>query len=73
MHNLINYDVHLFMKELGKYSGKSNIIAENSEKCISISQNFNVGQYWNRAREKSVLYNSSIKISLIFTDLSQVL
>ena len=37
MHNLSNYDSHLFIKGLGKYTGKLNIILENSEKCISMS------------------------------------
>ena len=40
MHNLTNYDSHLFIKELGKYSGKLSIIPENSEKSISMSQKF---------------------------------
>ena len=36
------------MEELGKYTGKLNIIPENSEKCISISQRFTVDHYWNK-------------------------
>ena len=52
IHNLSNYDSHLFIKELGKYPGKLNIIPENSEKCISLSQKFTVDQYWNKRREK---------------------
>ena len=42
MPHLTNYDSHLSMKELGKYSGKLNVIPENSEKCISMSQTFTV-------------------------------
>ena len=48
MHNLSNYDSHLFIKELGKYKGKLNIIPENCEKCISMSQIFTVDHYWNK-------------------------
>ena len=36
---------HSFILELGKYSGNLNIIPENSEKCISISQKFIVDNH----------------------------
>ena len=48
IHNLANCDSHLFIKELVKYSGKLNIIPENSEKCISMCQKFAIGHYWNK-------------------------
>ena len=48
MHNLTYYDSHLFIKELGKYSGKLNVIPENSEKCISMSQTFTFDHNWNK-------------------------
>ena len=61
IHNLSNYDSHLFIKEIGKYPGKLNIIPENSEKCISLSQKFTVDQYWNKRREKECDISRELK------------
>lgn len=46
-HNLSGYDAHLFIKELAKQYGSSNLkaIAENKEKYISFSLDVKVGEY----------------------------
>ena len=48
MHNLSNYDSHLFVKELGKVSGKINAIPETDQKYISFTQTIKVGTYIDR-------------------------
>ena len=45
MHNLSNYDAHLFVRELSKCPGKLNVIPETAEKYISISKSLKVGEY----------------------------
>ena len=42
MHNLSNYDAHLFVRELSKCPGKLNVIPETAEKYISISKSLKV-------------------------------
>jgi hypothetical protein len=48
MHNLSNYDAHLFIKEFGKVEGDLKVIPQTDEKYISISQQMKVGIYYNR-------------------------
>ena len=43
MHNLSNYDAHLFVRELSKCPGKLNVIPEIAEKYISIPKSLKVG------------------------------
>ena len=38
-HNLKNYDSHLIMKELGKFSFKINVIPNELEKCMRFNIN----------------------------------
>ena len=52
MHNLSNYDSHLFIKELAKYTGKLTIIPENSDKCISTNQTFTIDHYCNNKMDR---------------------
>ena len=44
MHNLSNYDTHLFVRELSKCPGKLNVI----KKYISISKSLKVGEYFHK-------------------------
>jgi hypothetical protein len=48
MHNLSNYDSHLFIKELGKVSGEINAIPETDQKYICLTQTIIVGTYIDR-------------------------
>ena len=50
IHNLTNYDAHLFVKHLGYSEGDISCIANNDEKYISFSKQITVGTY-----EKSVI------------------
>ena len=50
IHNLTNYDVHLFVKHLGYSEGDISCIANNDEKYISFSKQITVGTY-----EKSMM------------------
>ncbi len=45
MHNLSNYDSHLFIKEFGCVQGNLSAIPETDEKYISFSQNIKVDEY----------------------------
>ena len=63
MHNLSNYDSHLFIKELGKYTEKLNIIPENSEKCISVSQKLQLITIGIKRWVDIYVINSIIKVS----------
>ena len=44
-HNLLGYDAHLFIKELGKNSRDMEVTAENKEDYISFSVDVAVGKY----------------------------
>ena len=44
-HNLSGYDVHLFIKELGKHSKDIGVIAKNKEDCIIFSVDVAVDRY----------------------------
>ena len=43
-HNGMNYDFHLFVKDLGRHCGKINVIAKNAEKYISVEKSIVVGE-----------------------------
>ena len=45
IHNLTNYDAHLFVKHLGCSKGDISCIANNDEKYISFSKQITVGTY----------------------------
>ena len=51
-HNLSGYDVHLFVKNLGKSEGNIKCIPNNEEKYISFSKDIVVGEYVNKKGEK---------------------
>ena len=54
MHNLSNYDTHLFVRELSKCPGKLNVIPETAEKYISISKSLKVGEYFHKKNKKKL-------------------
>ena len=47
-HNLSGYDVHLFIKELGKHSKDIEVIAKNKEDYITFSVNVMVNRYTDK-------------------------
>ena len=57
-YNLSGYDVHLFIRELGKQNGNETIgvIAENKEKYISFKVSVKVGEY-KTVRQKTRKYS----------------
>ena len=61
MHNLSNYDAHLFVKELSKCPGKLNVIPETAEKYIFISKSLKVGEYFNKKLEKTMPINRELR------------
>ena len=52
IHNLTNYDAHLFVKHLGYSKGDISCIANNDEKYISFSKQITVGTYEKSAIDK---------------------
>ena len=56
-HNLSGYDVHLFVKNLGKTDGDIKCIPNNEEKYISFSKDIIVGEYENKKGEKVKIKN----------------
>ena len=52
IHNLTNYDAHLFVKHLGYSEGDISCIANNDEKYISFSKQITVGTYEKSAINK---------------------
>ena len=60
MHNLSNYDAHLFVRELSKCPGKLNVIPETAEKYIFISKSLKVGEYFNKKLEKTMPINREL-------------
>ena len=52
IHNLTNYDAHLFVKHLGYSEGDISCIANNDEKYISFSKQITVGTYKKRMMNK---------------------
>ena len=58
-HNLSGYDVHLFLRELGKKfdSGSIGLIAENKEKYISFNTDVVMVKYedmWGKTKKKKI-------------------
>ena len=53
-HNLSDYKVHLFIRELGKKfdSGSIGVIAENKKKYISFNANVAIDEYENPSGER---------------------
>ena len=47
-HNLLGYDAHLFIKELGKKSKDIGVIAEKEEDYIIFLVNITVGKYMDK-------------------------
>jgi hypothetical protein len=60
IHNLSNYDAHLFVTEFGKVEGELRAIPMTDEKYISFSQNITVGSYMNKDG-KNVLLNRELR------------
>ena len=61
MHNLSNYDAHLFVRELSKCPGNLNVIPETAEKYIFISKSLKVGEYFNKKLEKTMPINRKLR------------
>ena len=61
MHNLSNYDAHLFVRELSKCPRKLNVIPETAEKYIFISKSLKVGEYFNKKLEKTMPINRELR------------
>ena len=61
MHNLSNYDAHLFVRELSKCPGKLNVIPEIAEKYISIPKSLKVGEYLKKKLEKTMPINRELR------------
>ena len=51
-HNLSGYDAHLFIRELGKETTKTGVIAENKEKYISFTTDVMVDEYQDKGKTK---------------------
>ena len=66
MHNLSNYDAHLFVRELSKCPGKLNVIPETAEKYIFISKSLKVGEYFNKKLEKTMPINRELRFLVSF-------
>ena len=62
MHNLSNYDTHLFVRELSKCPGKLNVIPETAEKYISISKSLKVGEFFHKKQEKTMPINRELSL-----------
>ena len=56
MHNLSNYDAHLFVKEFGCVEGELKAIAQTDEKYISFSQSIAVDNYTNKMKQTINIY-----------------
>ena len=61
IHNLQNYDSHLFIKQLSKVSGKLSCIPSTEEKYISFSKKIKVGAYFFRKKGKPFPINFEIR------------
>ena len=66
-HKLAGYDVHLFIKELAKYTSKIGVIAKNTENYISFSVKVEVDKFIDKAG-KTALNEKSKEIELRFID-----
>ena len=61
MHNLSNYDAHLFVRELSKCSGKLNVIPETAEKIYLHIQITQSGEYFNKKTRKTMPINRELR------------
>ena len=52
LHNLSGYDVHLFIKELGKHSNDIGVTAKNKEDYITFSVDVKVNKYIDKNGEE---------------------
>ena len=64
IHNLQNYDSHLFIKELGVPEGEINCIPKTEEKYISFTKDIIVDKFKSKQTQKIVF----VKRQLIFID-----
>jgi hypothetical protein len=51
-HNMSNYDIHLFIKELSRRPGKFKVIPSTEEKYVCLSYYMPVKQYYNKKLKK---------------------
>ena len=58
VHNLSNYDSHLFIKNLGFSKGNINCIPNNDEKYNSFTKEIQVGSYTNKEGKNKYLYHA---------------
>ena len=56
-HNLIGYDSHLFIKNLGFSEGNIDCIPNNEERYISFTKEMQVGSYTNKEGENKPLHH----------------
>ncbi|XP_022800154.1 uncharacterized protein LOC111338012 [Stylophora pistillata] len=64
LHNLANYDAHLFVRNLGVSEGDIDCIPNNEEKYISFTKHVVVDKFFNKEKEKDV----EVKRELRFID-----
>ncbi|PFX17106.1 hypothetical protein AWC38_SpisGene18591 [Stylophora pistillata] len=64
VHNLANYDAHLFVRNLGVSEGEIDCIPNNEEKYISFTKHVVVDKFFNKKEEKDV----EVKRELRFID-----
>ncbi|PFX12774.1 putative uncharacterized transposon-derived protein F54H12.3 [Stylophora pistillata] len=64
LHNLANYDAHLFVRNLGVSEGDIDCIPNNEEKYISFTKHIVVDKFFNKEKEKDV----EVKRELRFID-----
>ena len=60
-HNLQGYDLHLFIKELGKVKDGLSCIPSTEEKYISFSKKIKVDEYKSRKNSEIVSLNFEIR------------
>ena len=64
MHNIMNYDLHFIMQELGKFNFKINVIPHGLEKYIS----FNINNKLVFINSFQILANPLVKVILSIWD-----
>ncbi|PFX14317.1 hypothetical protein AWC38_SpisGene21541 [Stylophora pistillata] len=64
LHNLANYDAHLFVRNLGVSEGEIDCIPNNEEKYISFTKHIVVDKFFDTEKEKDV----EVKRELRFID-----
>ena len=65
-HNLLGYDAHLSIKELGKKSSNIGVIAKNKEDYITFSVDISVDRYINKECNEKIS-SSSLDSSIVLS------